>query len=276
MGLEVAAAAAIGGGLAAYSSRQKSKSAKSAAEAQRDFLSMEAAPSRELEKLQLEDYKGIYRPQAEKQRDIFLQYADPEAELANKVFTEEGALFTDVYSPSFRAAGERAVGDLGEDFGLPQELADQAFQQGQRRINEGYAPFREAASQRLAAGGSLGSGIAEQVFAKLDDAQLQDLADFAFERAMAEFEIKRTGRQQSLDNVLRLLGLAPSPTAPGRSVAPTSQSAVGQRLPYLDDLYTPPIPKVGINWGEVAQGAIGGAKAIGGMGGTGGAPPIIY
>ena len=64
------------------------------------------------------------------------------------------------------------------------------------------------------------------------------------------------------------------PQTPNRQKAPTSTSAVGSTLPYLEQLYTP-IPRVGVNWGQVAQGAFqGGQLGAGLMGGF--SPPVAY
>lgn len=258
--------AALGAGASALSSRSASKQAQ----AQRDYLEEAQGPARALQAAQLEDYYDIYRPQAQTQRDIYQQYAKPQAETSNRIFQEGADLYSDVYFPTTRTLNDRLRSDLDRSYELPTQLSDKYFNTAKRRISESYAPIREQTSQRLAGSGSLGTGIAEQAFQGLDEGELQSLEDAAFQQALAEFDIERTGRQQSLENVFSLLGMQRTPSAPGVSPAATNTGAVGGTLPYAAQMYTP-IPKAGIDFSQVVGGGLAGAELAGGFG-----VPVTY
>ena len=251
----IGGSAALGAGASIYSANRASRSAQQQAQQSQDFYAQQTEAARQLEEAQLEDYLGIARPQLQTQRDIFQQYARPQADIQNRLFTEGADLYSQVYGPSVRQLNTRLLGDLNQENGLPPGLSDQLFQTQRRRIAENFAPFREQATQRLASAGTLDTGIANQVFQRFDDTQLQQLADASFQQALQEFEWSRSGKQQAIANLLASLGMAAPPTTPGLTGANVSTAGVtapGARIPY-----TPP---AGPDYSNVFANAVNAAK----------------
>lgn len=262
-------AALAGAGASAYSSYQQSKAAKSAADAQRAYLQQQTAPSRELEQVQLEDYKNITRPILQSEADIYGQYRAPrvgaeEALALDQIAGQRELLGSQrsVGLPAYEALGKRVMSDLNDPFGIPKEVSDRVFQQAQRRIAESTEGTRQRTSERLAGSGALGSGASDALFAEFDLDELQALEDFALEQTLAEINLELSGRQNAIQNAAQFVGLGRSSTPGGTSVGipQTPTGEVGTTLPYAAEFYTPEVD-TGINYAEVLKGGFGGASA---------------
>lgn len=265
--------AAIGGGVAAYSSRQQSKAAKSAAEAQARYAEQALAPSKELEQMQVDFARDYYYPQARKEAGFYDQYRGPTLETENRLYEQQAggleALLPLVYGNLGLTQGEDGTytsdpASVEQLYGLPEGYSDKIFQRNRRRVSEQYAPVRARQGERLAARGGLDSGAADQLFGEIDMAELQDVEDLAFDQSLAEFDMARQGRQQALQNVYGFYNLPGRLQRPSIAGAQENTGEVGSTIPYISDLYTP-IPRVGVNYGDVAQGIYSGASAGAGL-----------
>jgi hypothetical protein len=237
----VLGAAALGAGASAYGSYQNSRSARDQANAQRDYMNSLLGPMRDI---------------AGTQRDAYQQYYPQNLESIQNLSSQ-------VYEPNYRAYGARVMEGLDQPYGLPQEVSDRLFQQSRARSSALYNPQRQAMSERLAGAGALDSGASINAFNRLDEQQLRDLEDQAFQQTLAEIDLERTGRQQATTNLRDFFGVNPATNMP---LSQLDTNAITQLPSAGQGMYVPQ-PQVGVNWGDVAQGAYQGAQFGAGFGG---------
>ena len=247
----IAAAILAAAGAQAYSSKQASKSAQKIAQQQQEYLSGQYAPSKAFEEAQLEDYMKYMRPYYGDISDLWKQYG--------KGITEEQYKLTqDILQPTTRQMGGMMQAELTQPFQLPESVWQGTWQKARERTLGEYEPIERRTTQRLAATGGLGQGPAEALFKDIDLSKARSIENLAIEQALAEWNEKKAAKQQSYENIFRLLG------GQGGVVQPQTQTgAIGGAIqPYTE------IPQTGIDWGQATKTGIGTYDLLSRMFGT--------
>ncbi len=221
-GVALAGAGAVAAGMAAG---DQSEQAAENAQAQRDWETAQYGPAKELEKLQLEQYKNIQMPYTQDIYDLWKDYGKAQT-------TEQYKIFGDVGLPAERELATQLKESLTQPLSLPQDIWDKVWQQAREKSLAEYAPIEQRTSQRLAASGGIGQGPAESLFKDIELSKAKSIETIAIDQAISEWNEKKAAKQQAYENVFRLLGYTPSTTAPS-----TATSGVGVQQPYVAQPY---------------------------------------
>ena len=216
------ALAAAGGVAAGVGASQASKQASEDAEAQRDWNTQQYAAAKELEQVQLQEYKDITVPYNQDLQKLWQEYGLPQT-------TEQYKIFGEQVLPAEKELATQLGANLTQPLQLPQEVWDKIWQQTREKTLAEYAPIEQRTTQRLASTGGIGGGPGESLFKDIELSKAKSIESMAIEQAINEWTEKKAAKQQSYENIFKMLGYTPGTTTPT-----TSTSAVGTIQPYVN------------------------------------------
>lgn len=211
----------VTGGATVAASAIASGSAEEQAEEQRQWQSEQYQPAKELQALQIQQYKNIGMPYEQSLYDLWKTYGQPQTEEQYKIFQEYGI-------PAEKALAGKISAGLEQPLQLPQDVWDKIWQQARERTLSEYAPVERMTTQRLAAKGGLEQGPADVLFKDIELSKTKSVESLAINQAIQEWTEKKTAQQQAYENVFKMLGYQPTTNVPA-----TSTSAVGTIQPYV-------------------------------------------
>ena len=232
--------AVAAGGIGAYAASSSSKAANKEAQSQQDWQTAQYAPAKELEQLQLQQYKDITMPYTQ---DIYGLWKD----YGKGVATQQ--------LQGYQALGTKIAADVQDPWQDLGPIYDKIWQQTREKTAAEWSPIEQRTSQRLAGAGALDSGASLKMFGDIEQAKYKSNETMAIDQAIQEFNLQAQAKQQSYTNAMAYMNY--NPTAPSAST-----SNVGTIQPYT------PIPQVSSG---LAEGLSTGARVFSLLYGGGGA-----
>lgn len=144
-------------------------------------------------------------PEYQKQMELFTKYQEPY--MAEKFKTFGGTDGFQGTEQLTRSLGGMLGEDIKNPLSLPEDVWSGLWTKAREKTLGEYKPIEQAATERFAGSGMMGSGPSQKYFQGLDISKAKSLEDMAIDMSIQEWTEKKAAKQSAYTNMQNYLNM---------------------------------------------------------------------